>query len=158
MIDVTAAQRLGRRMDHLLVDRSLFAWTHRILGLISGCTCVISAIATNRLLFHRGMALWFSRGAGSASAIVFFVAALPFVVSYSTNIDLVDEKFTRTALFAFGLVGISILVDGWTILIMQSEYSALVLGGVYFGEAIAYVVLGHVTLGRDPDSDFFSRY
>ena len=140
-------------MDHLLVDRSLFAWTHRVLGVISGCTCVVAATATHRLLFHRSVASWFTRGAGSAAALVFFLAALPFVVSYSSNIELVDEKFTRTALFAFGLVGTSILADAAVVFILQSGYSALALAAIYCCQAIAYVGWGHLTLGRDPDSD-----
>jgi hypothetical protein len=153
MNDVTLARRLGRRMDQLLVDRSLFAWTHRVLGVISGCICVVVAIATHRLLFNRSLALWLMRGAGSAAALVFFLAALPFVVSYSSNIELVDEKFTRTALFAFGLVGTSILADAAAVLILRSDYSVLALGTLYCGQAIAYVGWGHLTLGRDPESD-----
>src|SRR5882672_8111996 len=119
MNDVTPARRLGRRMDHLLVDRSLFAWTHRVLGVMSGCTCVVAAIVTHRLLFHRSLALWFTRGAGSAAALVFFLAALPLVVSYSSSIELVNEKFTRTDLFALGLVGTSILSDAAVVLILR---------------------------------------
>jgi hypothetical protein len=84
---------------------------------------------------------------------VFFLAALPFVVSYSSNIELVDEKFTRTALFAFGLVGTSILADAAVVFILQSGYSALALAAIYCCQAIAYVGWGHLTLGRDPDSD-----
>jgi hypothetical protein len=97
--------------------------------------------------------MWFMRGAGSAAALVFFLAALPLVVSYSSNIELVDEKLTRTALFAFGLVGTSILADAGVVLILRGDYSVLVLGALYCGQAIAYVGWGHLTLGRDPDSD-----
>jgi hypothetical protein len=157
MSEITPPQRLGRRMNHLLVDRSLFAWTHRLLGVIAGCTCVITAISTHRLLFfRRGVTMWFSRAGGSASALVFFMAALPFVVSYLNNIELVDEKFTRTALFAFGLVAISFSVDALTIIVLRGEYSTLALVALYFGQAIAYIGLGRITLGPEPDSDIFS--
>jgi hypothetical protein len=152
MNDLAPPQRLGRRMDHLLVDRGLFAWTHRVLGILSGCICVLSAIATNRLPIHRSVTGWYPRG-GGVSALVFLIAALPFVVSYSSNIDLVSEKIARTALFAVCLVGSSLFVDACTILILKGDYSALVLGAVYCGQAVAYVGLGHLTLGRDPDSD-----
>ena len=97
--------------------------------------------------------MWFMGGAGSAAALVFFLAALPLVVSYSSNIELVDEKLTRTALFAFGLVGTSILADAGVVLILRGDYSVLVLGALYCGPASAYVGWGHLTLGRDPDSD-----
>jgi hypothetical protein len=153
MVSITPARRLGRRMDHLLVDRSFFAWTHRVLGVISGCTCVITAIATHRLLFHRVLSLWIMRGAGGASALVFFMAALPFVVSYSSNIERVDEKMTRTLVFATGLVGISIIADGLTVLILLDDYPAVVLAALYGGQAVVLVGLGQLTLGRDPDSD-----
>ena len=109
---------------------------------------MVASIATHRLLFHRSLALWFMRGAGSASALVFFLAALPFVVSYSSNIELVDEKLTRTALFAIGLVGTSIFADAGVVLILRGDYSVLVLAALYCGQAIAYVGWGHLTLGR----------
>jgi hypothetical protein len=156
MSEITPPGRLGRRMNHLLIDRSLFAWTHRLLGVIAGCTCVITAISTQRLFFfRRGVTMWFSRASGIGSALVFFMAALPFVVSYLKNIELVDDKFTRTALFAFGLVGISLSVDALTVIVLRGEYSALSLMTLYFGQAVAYVGLGRVTLGREPDSDIF---
>jgi hypothetical protein len=93
------------------------------------------------------------RGAGRASALVFFMAALPFVVSYSSNIERVDEKMTRTVLFAIGLVGISIFADGLTVLILRDDYPAVVLAALYSGQAIVLVGLGQLTLGRDPDND-----
>ena len=144
---------LGRRMDKLLVDRSLFAWSHRALGFVSGCTCVLTAISSRRLLFHHGVALWFSRGAGSASALVFFVAALPLVISYQSNIELIDDKFTRTALFAFELVGTSLLADGLAVYILRNNYSALLLGAIYFTETIIFLGMGHFTLGHHTDDD-----
>jgi hypothetical protein len=108
MSDLAVAQRLGRRMNHLLVDQSLFAWTHRILGFIAGSTCVITAIATTKFLHGSG----FTRGfGGSIVAVIFFSAASPFVVSYSSNFDLVDDKLSQTIGFAVCLVGISVLVD-----------------------------------------------
>lgn len=152
MSELTPPQRLGRRMDQLLVDQSLFAWAHRVLGIISGCTCVLSAIATNRLLVHKVPTLSYSQ-MGGVSAMVFFLAALPFVISYSNNIHLVDEKLTRTVLFAIGLVGTALVVDTWTILIFWSDHSALTLGAVYFCQAVAYIGLGHLTLGRFPVGD-----
>jgi hypothetical protein len=102
--------------------------------------------------------MWFSRSVGGASALVFFIAALPFVVSYLSNIDLVDEKLTRTAIFAFCLVGSSLLVDVSTVLVLRNEYSALSLGAVYFGQAVAYIVLGHLTLETVSGGDTFGEY
>jgi hypothetical protein len=50
-------------------------------------------------------------------------------------------------LFAFGLVGISILVDGLTVLIL--------LAALYCGQAVVLVGLGHLTLAGP---DFGSRW
>jgi hypothetical protein len=146
MSDLAVAQRLGRRMNHLLVDQSLFAWTHRILGFIAGSTCVIAALATTKFLHGSG----FTRGfAGGIVAVIFFSAAAPFAVSYSTNFDLVDDKLSRTIGFAVCLVGLSVLVDFGTVALFLSDYSRWWLLAIYFGQATGYVQLGELMLGRN---------
>jgi|SRR5258706_3332308 len=146
MSDLAVARRLGRRMNHLLVDQSLFAWTHRILGLIAGSTCVITAIATTKFLHGSGFTKGFG---GSLVAVIFFSAASPFAVSYSTNFDLVDDKLSQTIGFAVCLVGISVLVDLGTVVLFLSVYSRWWLLAIYLGQAAAYVQLGELMLGRN---------
>ena len=146
MSDLAVAQRLGRRMNHLLVDQSLFAWTHRILGLIAGSTCVLAMIATTKVLHRSG----FTRGfGGSIVAVIFFFAALPFVVSYSTNFDLVDDRMPRTIWFAVCLVGVAVLVDFGTVVLCIGSYSRWWLFAIYFSQAFVYVQLGELMLGRN---------
>ena len=146
MSDLAVAQRLGRRMNHLLVDQSLFAWTHRILGFVAGSTCVLAMIATTKFLQGRG----FTRGyGGSLVAIIFFFAASPFVVSYSTNFDLVDDRISQTAWIAVCLVGVSVLVNIGTVMLCFSDNSRWWLFAIYFGQAFVYVQLGELTLGRN---------
>ena len=144
MTDLAIAQRLGRRMDHLLVDQSLFAWTHRILGFIAGSNCVLSIIATSKFL-PRG----FSRGyGGGLVAIIFFAAAYPFVASYSSNFDLVGEKLSETVWFAVCLAGISVIVDIGTVILCVDHYSRWWLLAAYLGQASVYVWLGDLMLDR----------
>jgi hypothetical protein len=146
MSDLAVARRLGRRMNHLLVDQGLFAWTHRILGFVAGSTCVIVAIATTKFLHGSG----FTRGfGGGLVAVIFFSAASPFAVSYSTNFDLVDDKLSQTIGFAVCLVGISVLVDLGTVVLFLSVYSRWWLLAIYLGQAVAYVQLGELMLGRN---------
>ena len=151
MSDLAVAQRLGRRMNHLLVDQSLFAWTHRILGVIAGSTCVLAMMATTKFLQGRG----FTRGyGGSIVAIIFLFAASPFVVSYSTNFDLIDDRISRTIWFAICLVGVSVLVDIGAVMLCISDTSRWWLLAMYFGQAIAYVWLGELTLRRNDQLDY----
>jgi hypothetical protein len=146
MSDLAVAQRLGRRMNHLLVDQSLFAWTHRILGFIAGSTCVLATIATTQFFHGSG----FTRGfGGGIVAGIFFAAASPFVVSYSTNFDRVDDSLSQTVWFAVCLVGLSVLVDIGTVELCLSEYSGWWLLAIYFCQASAYVLLGELMLGRN---------
>jgi hypothetical protein len=85
MSDLTHARRLGRRMNHLLVDQSIFAWTHRILGMVAGSICAFSWIATHPYVTPHGMVLWIARYFRLIVPAVFFAAALPFVISYAAN-------------------------------------------------------------------------
>src|SRR5258707_12455929 len=119
MSDLAVARRLGRRMNHLLVDQSLFAWTHRILGLIAGSTCVITAIGTTKFLHGSGFTKGFG---GSLVAVIFFSAASQFAVSSSTNFDLVDDKFSQTIGFAVCPAGISVLVALVTVVLFLTSY------------------------------------
>jgi hypothetical protein len=146
MGDLALAQRLGRRMNQLLIDQSLFAWTHRTLGFIAGTTCVVATVATTKLLQGSG----FTRGyGGGIVAIIFFTAASPFVVSYSTNFDLVSDKFSQTLWFAVCLVGASIVLDLTTVVLCLGDYSRWWLLAIYFCQASAYVQLGQLMLGRN---------
>jgi len=48
-----------------------------------------------------------------------------------------------------------VVTDGLTTVGMERLFGARIGGGVYFGQASAYVGLGHLTLGGDPDNGFF---
>jgi hypothetical protein len=93
--------------------------------------------------------MWFERSFSTRASLIFLVAASPFVISYLSNRDFVDDKISRSVLFAICLVSSSVLVDISTLLIFQSNYTPLWLGGIYFSQSVAYVGLGHLTLGRD---------
>jgi hypothetical protein len=153
---VALAQRLGRRADHLLRDQSLFAWTHRVLGMVAGSVCVLSAILTGHLQLHR-ISYWSQRAFSFRAALVFFAAAIPFVVSYTANRDFVDERTMRTFLFAATLVTIATVADTGTVLIFWSSTTLWALVAVYAAQAIAYVVLGRAILEHDPDRDDSDR-
>jgi len=146
MSDLAIAQRLGCHINHLLIDQSLFAWTHRILDFIAGSNCVIAAFATTKFLQGSG----FTRGfGGSIVAVIFFSAASPFAISYSTNFDLVGDKLSQTIGFAVCLVGLPILADFGTVALFLSGYSRWWLLAIYFGQAAAYVQFGELMLGRN---------
>jgi hypothetical protein len=147
MNDQALAQRFGRRMNHILVDRSLFAWVHRIFGTVAGCTCVFSAIVTHRITPHVWPSGSWQRGFSAVAAFFFIVAALPFVVSYSSNIDRVGASLLRTTLLGLSLALGSIAVDVCTFVAFRSDayWPAILL--LYFGQAAAYVLLGNLMLG-----------
>jgi hypothetical protein len=151
MNDTSRLRPPGRDFDRLITDRRVFAWTHLLLGLVAGSTCVISAIASNRLLAHRGVTTWLGRGAGSIVAIAFFIAALPFVISYYCNADQVDERIGRTVIFAAILSLTSLLVDACTALFIRNDDFILGLGAIYAVQAITYVWLGDRLFSSDDD-------
>jgi hypothetical protein len=151
MNDSLRLRPLGHYIDRLFADRRIFVWTHLLLGLIAGVTCVISAVASNRLLAHRGVTTWLGRGAGTVVAIAFFIAALPYVISYYCNADQVDERIGRTVIFAAILSLTSLFVDACTVLFIRHDDFILGLGAIYTVQAIAYVWLGDRLLSRDDD-------
>jgi hypothetical protein len=146
MSDLTLALRLGRRMNHLLVDQSIFAWTHRVLGVMAGSVCSFSWIATHSYKTLYGTVPWFGRLFSLATAAVFFGAAFPFVLSYAANFHWVSQNTVRTMLFVIAVVAISVIADGITIAIFSSEASAFWLIIVYVNQASAYVFVGRQIL------------
>jgi hypothetical protein len=148
MIDSALSRRLGRRMNHVLVDRSLFAWIHRIFGTMAGCVCVFSAIITETIVAHYWQTGTWRRGFSSLSAFFFAVAAMPFVVSYYFNIDKVGASISRTALFALTLALSSVGVDAYTFGIFRDGASPTMLAMLYIGQAMAYVLIGQFVLGH----------
>jgi hypothetical protein len=146
---------LGRRMDKLLVERSLYFWTHIVLGFLSGSACVGAAIISLGSQFPRGGAL-FTRGGGGASvAIVFVLAALPYVVSYRRNINREAATTARAVVFFVGLVGISIVVNVAVVWILLTHYSALAFWLIYSTQTGAYLFIGNLLLEPGPDNDGF---
>jgi hypothetical protein len=146
MSDLALPQRLGRRMTHILVDRSIFAWVHRIAGTVAGCTCVFSAIITQTIIPHVWPSGTWQRGFSALTAFFFAVAAAPFAVSYSFNIDRVGESLSRTAIFGVIMALSSIGVDACTFGIFHGDHALIMLAVLYFVQAGAYVLLGHILL------------
>jgi ABC-type multidrug transport system permease subunit len=152
MNDSSPLRPTGRYLDRLFTDRQIFACTHLLLGLIAGVTCVISAIASNRLLPHRAVTAWLGRGAGTIVAVVFFVAVLPYVISYYCNADQVDGRTARVVTFAAIFSLTSLLVDACTVLFVRNDDFVLGLGAIYALQTIAYVWLGDRLVSHDDDS------
>jgi hypothetical protein len=147
MTDLTSSQRLGRRMNHILVDRSLFAWLHRIVGALAGCACVFSAIVTESVVARYWRTGTWRRGFSAECAILFAIAAFPFVVSYLFNVDRVSGSIRRTALFALALALSSIAVDAYTLVAFRGGVSLPLLAILYIGQSAAYVLIGRLVLG-----------
>jgi hypothetical protein len=154
MIDSALPDGLGRKMNHILVDRTLFAWLHRIFGTVAGCACVFSAIITETIVAHYWQTGTWRRGFSSLSAFFFFVAAMPFVVSYYFNVEKVGISILRTVLFGLILALSSVGVDAYSFGIFRDGASPIMLASLYVGQAVAYVLIGPLILddGRRGDS------
>jgi len=149
MSDLTLALRLGRRMNYLLVDQSIFAWTHRVLGVMAGSVCSFSWIAIHPYRTPYGTVPWIARLFTLITTAIFFGAALPFVVSYAANFHWVNQNTVRTVLFVIAVVGIGMVADGVTIAIFRSEASIIWLILVYLNQAGAYVFVGKRILNNN---------
>jgi hypothetical protein len=136
-------------MNHLLVDQSIFAWTHRILGIVAGSICAFSWIATHPYVTPHGLVLWIARYFRLIVAAVFFAAALPFVISYAANFHWVSQNSVRSVLFATILVAIGAIADAVTIAIFRSDASGFWLILVFLNQASAYIFLGQMILADD---------
>jgi hypothetical protein len=147
MTDLTSSQRLGRRMNHLLVDRSLFAWLHRIVGASAGCACVFSAIVTDSIVARYWRTGTWRRGFSVECAVLFAFAAFPFVISYVFNVDRLSGSIRRTVSFALALALSSIAVDAYTLVVFRGGVSLPPLGILYIGQSLAYVLIGRFMLG-----------
>jgi hypothetical protein len=147
MTDSAIPQRLGRKMNRVLIDRGLFAWFHRIFGTVAGCACVFSAVTTKTIVAHYWRSGTWSRGFSSESAFFFAVAAMPFAVSYYFNIDKVTSSITRTALFLSIVAVSSVGVDACSFGIFRNGASPTLLASLYIGQAVAYVLIGPFILG-----------
>ena len=150
MNDDTSSRRLGHRIDKILVERSIFVWTHIVLGALSG-----SAFVGAVIISLGGMSSRTGRGSGSVIAIIIFVGAVPYILSCWRNIDRKAETATRAIVFAFGLVGISILVNVTVVWILITHYSALVLFLIYSAQTNAFLFLGNLLLEPGPNDDEF---
>ena len=126
-------------------------WAHVLLALIAGTTLVISAIASHRLLGHRGLAGWVGRGPGPFLAIAFFIPTLPYLISYKCNVNQVDERIGRTVVFAAILALTSLLADACTALFIRDDLFFSGLAALYVFQAVGYVWLGDRLLLRDDD-------
>jgi hypothetical protein len=149
MSNLTLARRLGRRMNQVLIDQSIFAWTHRILGITAGSICAFSWIATHPYVTSHGVVLWIARYFRLIVAAVFFAAAFPFVISYAANFHWVSQNSVRTVLFVTIVVAIGVIADGVTIVIFRSEVSAFWLILVFLNQASAYIFVGQMILADD---------
>jgi hypothetical protein len=136
-------------MNRLLVDRSIFSWTHRVLGLGAGSICVFSAVATQFITVEPRKYGSHGTIASMGAALIFFGAACPFVVSHSCSLKLVDDKLLPTVLFAVGLVSTSILVDIWTVVTFSRRYFPITLVVIYLVQAVVYIGFGRLALGRN---------
>jgi hypothetical protein len=140
-----------RYLDRWFTDRRIFVWTHLLLAVIAGTIFVISAIASHRLLANRGLAGWVGRGPGPFLAMAFFIAALPYIISYNCNVKQVDERVGRTVIFAAILALTSLLVDIYTALFIRDDLFFAGLVSIYVFQAVGYVWLGDRLLLRDDD-------
>jgi hypothetical protein len=131
------------------MDRRIFSWTHRVLGLAAGATCVFSAIATQFIIVEPRKYGSHGTVASIGAALIFFGAACPFVVSYSRSLKFVDDKLRPTVLFALGLATTSILVDIWTVITFSQRYFPFTLVAIYSVQSVVYVGFGRLTLGRN---------
>ena len=136
-------------MIQVLIDQSIFAWTHRILGITAGSICAFSWIATHPFLTPHGTVFWIARYFRLIIAAIFFAAALPFVISYTANFHWVSQNSVRTVLFVTIVVAIGVIADGVTIAIFRSEASAFWLILVFLNQASAYAFVGQMILVDD---------
>ena len=136
-------------MNHLLVDQSIFAWTHRILGIVAGSVCALSWIATHPYRTPHGTVPWIARYFKLNVAAVFLAAALPFVISYAANFHWVSQNSVRTLLFATIVVAIGVVADAITVAIFRSEASAFWLIPIFLSQASAYIFVGEQILADD---------
>jgi hypothetical protein len=134
-------------MHHILVDRSLFAWLHRIFGTVAGCACVFSAISTGTIVAHYWHTGTWRRGFSFVSAFFFAVSAMPFVASYYVNVENVGDSIPRTVLFGLILAVSSVGVDACAFAIFRDGASPIMLAILYIGQAVAYVLIGTFMLG-----------
>jgi hypothetical protein len=150
---VQKSSRLGRRVDHVLVDQSVFAWTHRILGIVSGLTLVFAMIASGDLVLHR--LTWLSTHAFSyRAAFMFGVGALPLAISYFENRNRVDDSVPRTAIFLM-LVGlVSFGVDGLVVYLVDGSQSIQKVLLLFAAQAALYLGLGARVLNAGFDANF----
>jgi hypothetical protein len=103
-------------------------------------------------LAHRAVTAWLGRGAGTTVAVVFFIAALPYVISYYCNADQVDERTRRALTFSAMLTLTSLLVDAGTVVFAHHDDFVLGLGAIYTAQTITYVWLGDRLFSHDDDS------
>src|SRR5882757_298792 len=96
----------------------------------------------DRWFADRGLAGWVGRGAGPFLAIAFFIAALPYLISYNCNVNQVDERIGRTVIFAAILALTSLLIDTCTALFIGNDLFFSGLVAIYAFQAVGYVWLG----------------
>ena len=143
---------LGRRIDHILVDQSLMAWTHRVLGVIAGCVLVFSMTATSQLQVHR-LTGWSLRAFGGRAAFMCFIGALPLLISYFENRNRVDDNVPKTTAFLVVITLIAVAVDGGVLWLESAHDDFWKVGALYAAQSAIYVCIGSLMLPGDSDSD-----
>jgi hypothetical protein len=149
-MSVQKSSRLGRRVDHVLVDQSVFAWTHRVLGIVAGLSLVFAMIASGDLVLHR--ISWISQRAFSyRAAFMFGVGALPLGISYFENRNRIDDSVRRTSIFLVSVGLVSIGVDGLAVYLVDWSHSVQKALLLYSAQAALYLGLGAWVLTDDFD-------
>jgi hypothetical protein len=133
------SQRLGRRTDHVFLDQSPFAWTHRILAYLSGGTFAMAMIANRHLPFYSGRG---QRGFALFSVVLFFVGASPFLFSYFENRARAPDGAPRLKLFCLLLSATSVAIDCAVVYLLGEGESGWEAVAVYSAQAAGYVALG----------------
>ena len=145
MSDPTQAQRLGRRLGALLLEQRLFAWAHFALAIVAGLLCVLTAMVTYKF----GARGAWPRGSGFFLWLAFFVASLPFMISYRVLASRVAEEPSRAWAFLAFLFVTSLAADALIFAVIRSSYSPYWLLLVFYGQTIAYVNVGQIMLGEE---------
>jgi hypothetical protein len=96
-----------------------------------------------------GIVLWIFRYFRLIVAIVFFGAALPYVIFYSANFHWVSQNSARTVWFITMVFVIGVIADTVTVAIFRSEASAFWLVLVYLNQASAYIFIVQQILADD---------
>ena len=79
---------------------------------------------------------------------MFFVGALPLVISYFENRNRVDDNVPRTISFLTAVTLVAIAVDGGVVYLEVAGKFLWQIGGLYAAQSVMYVALGLIMLQR----------